>query len=141
MQLSENEGIEGNTFVVTGGAGFFGTALCMDLMRRGADEVRSLDLRKESPWTTTLRGNGVVCITGDISQNEDIEKSLQGGDCVFHLASYGMSDAIYRSGEERHLPRIFRLAQMDLLKFTIGEPRVKNDWVYADNLIHALLLA
>ncbi|KAH9294205.1 hypothetical protein KI387_040593, partial [Taxus chinensis] len=140
MQLSESEGIEGNTFMVTGGAGFVGTVLCLELMRRGADEVRSLDLRKDSPWITTLRRNGVVCIAGDISRNEDVEKALRGADCVFHLASYGMS-AIYGPGEERHLPRIFRLAQMGLLTFTIGEPRVKNDWVYADNPIHALLLA
>ncbi|KAH9290015.1 hypothetical protein KI387_034132, partial [Taxus chinensis] len=48
--------------------------------------------------------------------------------------------AIYGPGEERHLPKIFRLAQMGLLTFIIGEPRVKNDLVYADNLILALLL-
>nr|ATB19688.1 putative NAD(P)-binding Rossmann-fold superfamily protein [Juniperus drupacea]ATB19694.1 putative NAD(P)-binding Rossmann-fold superfamily protein [Juniperus scopulorum] len=242
MHLSENEGIEGHTFVVTGGAGFVGTALCLELMRRGADEVRSFDLRKDSPWLTTLRRNGVVCITGDVSRKEDVEKALQGVDCVFHLASYGMSGkemlqagridqvningtchvleacnkhgvrrlvytstynvvyggkeivngneslqyfplddhvdpygrskalaeqlilksnarplkkrdgkklytcairpaAIYGPGEERHLPRIFSLGQMGLLTFKIGEPRVKNDWVYVDNLVHALLLA
>ncbi|KAH9310862.1 hypothetical protein KI387_025897, partial [Taxus chinensis] len=91
MQLSESEGIEGNTFVVIGGAGFVGTALCLELMRRGADEVRSLDLRKDSPWITKLHRNGIVCIAGDISRNEDVEKALRGADCVFHLASYGMS--------------------------------------------------
>uniref|UniRef100_A0A0D6QXP4 3-beta hydroxysteroid dehydrogenase/isomerase domain-containing protein n=1 Tax=Araucaria cunninghamii TaxID=56994 RepID=A0A0D6QXP4_ARACU len=241
MHLSENEGIEGNTFVVTGGSGFVGTALCLELMRRGADEVRSLDLRKDSPWITTLRRNGVVCITGDVSRNEDVEKALRGADCVFHLASYGMSGkemlqagridevningtchvldacnkygvkrliytstynvvyggkeifngnealryyplddhadpygrskalaeqlviksngrplkrdgkklytcairpaAIYGPGEERHIPRILSLAQMGLLPFKIGDSRVKNDWVYVDNLVHALLLA
>ena len=43
MHLSENEGIEGKTFVVIGGLGFVGSALCLDLLRRGASQVRSLD--------------------------------------------------------------------------------------------------
>lgn len=28
---------------------------------------------------------------GDIARKPDVEKSLRGADCVFHLASYGMS--------------------------------------------------
>ena len=43
MHLSENEGIEGVRFVVTGGQGFVGAALCLELIRRGALEVCSLD--------------------------------------------------------------------------------------------------
>ncbi|KAF3774602.1 Short-chain dehydrogenase/reductase family 42E member 1 [Nymphaea thermarum] len=91
MHLSENEGIEGNTFVVTGGSGFVGSALCLELVRRGAREVRSLDLRADSPWIPRLRDRGVICISGDVSKKEDVEKALRGANCVFHLASYGMS--------------------------------------------------
>lgn len=242
MQLSENEGIEGKTFVVTGGSGFVGSALCLELMRRGAEEVRTLDPREDSHWIPTLRRNGVVYIKGDVSRRQDVEKALRGADCVFHLASYGMSGkemlqagridevningtclvldacikygvnrlvytstynvvyggreivngnetlryfpledhvdqygrskalaeqlviksnarplkkrdgkklytcairpaAIYGPGEERHLPRILSLAQMGLLTFKIGDASVKNDWLYVDNLVHALLLA
>lgn len=49
--------------------------------------------------------------------------------------------AIYGPGEERHLPRILKMAKMGLLKFRIGGPNVLTDWVYADNLVHAQLLA
>ena len=64
MHLSENEGIEGATFLVTGGLGFVGAALCKELVRRGAAEVRSLDIRRESPWSIDLRCSGVQCIQG-----------------------------------------------------------------------------
>ncbi|RZS00263.1 hypothetical protein BHM03_00029931 [Ensete ventricosum] len=84
MHLSENEGIEGKTFVVTGGLGFVGAALCLELVRRGAVEVRSLDPRPASPWSIQLRKSRV-------DRKKDVEKALRGADCVFHLASYGMS--------------------------------------------------
>lgn len=29
--------------------------------------------------------------SGDVSKKKDVEKAIQGADCVFHLASYGMS--------------------------------------------------
>ena len=58
MHLSENEGIEGNTFVVSGGLGFVGSALCLELVRRGASQVRAFDLRTTSPWSQHLKNNG-----------------------------------------------------------------------------------
>lgn len=91
MHLSENEGIEGNTFLVTGGLGFVGSALCLDLVRRGARLVRSLDLRPSSPWYRDLQSRHVHLIQGDVSRKEDVRRALQGVDCVFHLASFGMS--------------------------------------------------
>jgi nucleoside-diphosphate-sugar epimerase len=33
----------------------------------------------------------VQCFTGDVSCKKDVERVLKGVDCVFHLASYGMS--------------------------------------------------
>lgn len=49
--------------------------------------------------------------------------------------------AIYGPGEERHLPRILKMARLGLLRFRIGASNVLTDWVYADNLVHAHLLA
>ncbi|XP_072980785.1 uncharacterized protein [Typha angustifolia] len=91
MHLSANEGIEGNKFVVTGGLGFVGSALCLELVRRGADEVRSLDISSSSPRSSLLQDSSIRCIRGDVSRRKDVEKALRGVDCVFHLASYGMS--------------------------------------------------
>ena len=48
--------------------------------------------------------------------------------------------AIYGDGEQRHLPRILRHVQRGLGVFAIGNPSVKCDWVYCDNLVHALVL-
>lgn len=242
MYLSENEGIEGKIFVVTGGLGFVGAALCRELLRRGAHQVRSLDIRPSSPWSSHLSHPAFLSILGDVSRKKDVEKALRGADCVFHLASYGMSGkemlqfgridqvningtclildtciefginrliyvstynvvfggkeilngdenlpylplddhidpygrsksiaeqlvlkyngrpfkeknggylytcairpaAIYGPGEDRHFPRIVNLAKLGLLLFKVGDPTVKNDWVYMDNLVLALLLA
>ncbi|PSS31159.1 Short-chain dehydrogenase/reductase family 42E member like [Actinidia chinensis var. chinensis] len=91
MHLSENEGIEGKTFVVTGGLGFVGSALCLELVRRGAHQIRALDLQTTSPWSHRLLNKGVHCIRGDITKKQDVERALRGANCVFHLASYGMS--------------------------------------------------
>ncbi|XP_020265411.1 short-chain dehydrogenase/reductase family 42E member 1 [Asparagus officinalis] len=91
MHFSENEGIEGKKFVVTGGLGFVGSALCLELARRGADEVRSLDPRPSSPWSIELKKAGVQLIRGDVCEKKDVKKALSGANCVFHLASYGMS--------------------------------------------------
>lgn len=67
MHISENEGIEDKTFVVTGGLGFVGAALCLELVRRGARLVKAFDLRTQSPWSDQLRQKGVHCIQGDAS--------------------------------------------------------------------------
>ncbi|CDP07258.1 unnamed protein product [Coffea canephora] len=244
MHLSENEGIEKKRFVVTGGAGFVGSALCLELVRRGALSVKAFDLNIHSSFSDRLRQQGVHLIQGDVTCKEDVEKALRGVDCVFHLASYGMSGkemlqygrvdevningtchvldaclhqgiarlvyvstynvvfggqeivngnetlpyfpmdhhvdpygrskaiaeqlvlktngrplrntnkngkclytcavrpaAIYGPGEERHLPRIVNFAKLGLLPFRVGNPSVKTDWVYVDNLVLALLLA
>ena len=129
MVVSENVGIEGMRFAVTGGQGFGGAALSLGLLRRGAQEVRCLDLRALSSWSQQLLDAGVrvfqgpprslaqltmlqfccfsttsvhseesspsftpwLCSVGDIRKKEDVERVFCGVDCVFHLASYGMS--------------------------------------------------
>ncbi|CAN6253529.1 unnamed protein product [Urochloa humidicola] len=91
MHLSANEGIEGVRFAVTGGQGFVGAALCLELLRRGAREVRSLDLRASSTWSQQLLDAGVRLLQGDIRKKDDVRRAFRGVDCVFHLASYGMS--------------------------------------------------
>ncbi|KAD5960206.1 hypothetical protein E3N88_11678 [Mikania micrantha] len=61
------------------------------------------------------------------------------GECLYTCAV--RPAAIYGPGEERHLPRIISLAKLGLFPFKIGEPSVKSDWVYIDNLVLALILA
>lgn len=60
----EMRGVEGMRFVVTGGMGYVGATLCLELVRRGAAEVRSFDLRRSSPWAPILHDAGVRCIHG-----------------------------------------------------------------------------
>ncbi|CAM0914174.1 unnamed protein product [Alopecurus aequalis] len=91
MDLSQKEGIEGVQFAVTGGQGFVGAALSLELLRRGAQEVRFFDLRASSSWSHQLLDAGVRVFQGDVRNKEDVERLFRDVDCVFHLASYGMS--------------------------------------------------
>lgn len=40
-----------------------------------------------------LQQRNLLCfqISGDITDKQDVQRALRGADCVFHLASYGMS--------------------------------------------------
>jgi len=49
--------------------------------------------------------------------------------------------AIYGDGEARHFPRILRAVRWGLAGFCIGHRSNLCDWLYVDNLTHALLLA
>lgn len=49
--------------------------------------------------------------------------------------------AIFGDGEERHLPRILSHVRAGLGLAAIGSPSTLCDWVYVDNLAHALILA
>lgn len=89
--LSEHEGIEGFSFVVTGGLSAIGAALCLELVRRGADEVRCFDSCPSSPWMAALKKSRVICITGDIKVKEQVDKAFQGANCAFHLMSHGIA--------------------------------------------------
>ncbi|KAI3921921.1 hypothetical protein MKX01_005610 [Papaver californicum] len=96
----EMAGIKGNEFVVIGGLGFVGSALCSELIRRGASHVRIFDFlappsstcSSESHCYDDLKRIGVKFIQGDVRKKADVERALRdGADCVFHLASYGAS--------------------------------------------------
>ncbi|EFJ14416.1 hypothetical protein SELMODRAFT_268862 [Selaginella moellendorffii] len=89
VHFVEREGIEGRIFLVTGGAGFVGSAICLELVTRGASEVRSLDVSKASRNLPALKANGVKCITGDVRRKEAVENAIKGAHCVFHVASFG----------------------------------------------------
>ncbi|XP_072205547.1 putative short-chain dehydrogenase/reductase family 42E member 2 [Excalfactoria chinensis] len=72
--------------VVTGGGGYFGYKLGCALASSGASVVL-YDIHKPI-WEIP---NGVVCIQADVRDYNAIFAACEGADCVFHVASYGMS--------------------------------------------------
>ncbi|NXC17280.1 D42E1 reductase, partial [Corythaeola cristata] len=72
--------------VVTGGGGYFGYKLGCALANAGASVVL-YDIHKPI-WEIP---NGVVCIQADVRDYNAIFAACEGADCVFHVASYGMS--------------------------------------------------
>lgn len=73
---------EKQNVLVTGGGGFLGGAVVSMLLERG-DNVTSFS-RGSYP---ALVEAGVTQIQGDLSNPDDVEKAVEGMDCVFHVAA------------------------------------------------------
>ena len=65
---------------------------------------------------------------------------LKASSSTLHTAAIRPA-AIYGDGELRHLPRILNLVRQGLAFFAIGHKNILCDWIYADNLVYALVLA
>ncbi|XP_042338745.1 short-chain dehydrogenase/reductase family 42E member 1 isoform X2 [Plectropomus leopardus] len=83
------------TFLITGGCGYFGHRLACSLHKKGANIILfdTVPSKQEVP-------EGVVFVQGDIREYAQVERAIAGVDCVYHIASYGMSG---REQLDRHL--------------------------------------
>ena len=95
----EGESKLGETVLVTGGAGFIGRAVSMELLRRG-NRVRVLDSLIEQVHGDRERPEDfpedAELIIGDIRNRDVVTKALQGVDSVIHLAAeVGVGQSMY----------------------------------------------
>ncbi|XP_068173616.1 short-chain dehydrogenase/reductase family 42E member 1 [Antennarius striatus] len=74
------------TFMITGGCGYFGYRLACSLHKTGA-KVILFDIVPPNHEVS----EDIVFFQGDICEFAHVEKAVVGVDCVFHIASYGMS--------------------------------------------------
>ena len=76
------------TVVVTGGAGYIGTPLCLGLAASGFT-VRALDvlLHDQQDVAALLERAGVELIRADVRDSAARERALRGADAVVHLAA------------------------------------------------------
>lgn len=72
--------------LITGGCGYFGYRLATALQRKGIRVI----LFDTAPPSQELPEN-VTFVQGDVRDYDQVEKSVTNMDCVFHIASYGMS--------------------------------------------------
>ncbi|KAM3876606.1 short-chain dehydrogenase/reductase family 42E member 1 [Diretmus argenteus] len=75
-----------HTCLITGGSGYFGHRLACSLYKNGA-RIILFDVAPPSQDVP----EGTVFLQGDIREYAQVEKAVAGVDCVFHIASYGMS--------------------------------------------------
>ncbi|KAM3849646.1 short-chain dehydrogenase/reductase family 42E member 1-like [Diretmus argenteus] len=75
-----------HTCLITGGSGYFGNRLACSLYKNGA-RIILFDVAPPSQDVP----EGTVFLQGDIREYAQVEKAVAGVDCVFHIASYGMS--------------------------------------------------
>ena len=82
--------IEGTKILVTGGAGFVGSATVDQLLEAGAAEVRVLDnfVRGNLRNLDNARKTGnLVLIEGDIRDVDTVDSAIEGVDYIFHQAA------------------------------------------------------
>ncbi|XP_067105150.1 short-chain dehydrogenase/reductase family 42E member 1 isoform X2 [Osmerus mordax] len=75
-----------DTYLITGGSGYFGYRLACSLLQRGA-KILLFDM---SPPSQELP-EGITFLKGDVRDYVQVVEAVTGIDCVFHIASYGMS--------------------------------------------------
>lgn len=77
--------------LITGGAGFIGSHTADLLLEKGY-EVRVLDSLEppvhQRETKPAYLSTEVEFVLGDVRNKSDVQKALQGVDCVFHLAAY-----------------------------------------------------
>jgi UDP-glucose 4-epimerase len=74
---------------VTGGAGFLGSHLVDELVGRGEGVIVMDNMRRGSPANIArhLASGAVRLVIGDIRNEEDIERAIEGAELVYHLAA------------------------------------------------------
>lgn len=87
--------MENRRIVVTGASGFFGHRLIEELVRRNAQSILAMDIRKPiahpRPDVADFFHQKVKYLLGDITDRSYVEQSIRNVDLVFHIASFGMS--------------------------------------------------
>jgi UDP-glucose 4-epimerase len=82
--------LKGTRCLVTGGAGFVGSAIVDHLIAAGAAEVRVIDNFVRGNWSNlagALEQRGVTVVEGDIRDGKLVDNMTEGTDYVFHQAA------------------------------------------------------
>jgi UDP-glucose 4-epimerase len=82
--------LAGTCCLVTGGAGFVGSAIVDQLLAAGAAEVRVLDNFVRGSWdnlASAIRGGKTQVIEGDIRDAALVDRVIEGVDYIFHEAA------------------------------------------------------
>lgn len=124
------------TYLITGGAGFFGINMTRHLLAKGA-RVRSLDI---VPFDYPER-NRVDAITGDIRDKAAVDRAMAGADIVIHAAAalplyqkediystdIGGTRNIFESAFQRKIERVIYISTTAVYGIPDHHPLLETD--------------
>lgn len=89
--------VKGTTVLITGGAGFIGTALCHRLIDH--NRVRVFDnLRRNALAATNLHQHeNLEIVVGDVRDSTAIQKAAEGVDYIVHMAAIAGVDTVLKN--------------------------------------------
>jgi UDP-glucuronate decarboxylase len=89
--------VKGTTVLITGGAGFIGTALCRRLLDH--NRVRVFDnLRRNALAATTLHQHeNLEIVLGDVRDATAVEKAAEGAEYIVHMAAIAGVDTVLKN--------------------------------------------
>jgi dTDP-L-rhamnose 4-epimerase len=122
--------------LVTGGAGFVGTHLTQELVKRGA-KVRVLDnldpqVHGKARGRPRLLPRAVEWIKGDVTNPRTVQRALKGVDAVYHLAAaVGVGQSMYRI---RHYVHVNSMGGATMLEAIVGNRQRMKKVVVASSM-------
>lgn len=116
--------IRGATILITGGAGFIGSALAARLVDE--NRVRILDnLKRDAIGKTSLLSHpNVELIKADVRDEEAVNEAVEGADYIVHMASLAGVDTVIRSPVETM--EVALLGTMNVLRAARAVPGLRR---------------
>jgi nucleoside-diphosphate-sugar epimerase len=127
--------------VVTGGTGIVGMRLVEMLVERGAERVVAFDVVPKEKIRFTWNHPAIVYMTGDISNLIDVERAIEGADCVWHLAAavgpfhpQSLYDRVNRQGTENVISAMKKFGVKKLIYSSSPSTRFRGSLFKAPNV-------
>ncbi len=111
--------LRGKRVLVTGGAGFIGSAIIDQLAAEGTGEIVAVDNMvrgRADNLTSALRRGNVRLVEGDIRDRELMARLVEGSDLVFHMAALRITHC---AAEPRLALQVMVDAVFDLLELCV----------------------
>lgn len=116
--------IEGETILITGGAGFIGTAIAEALIKKNRVILYDNLKRNSLRFTNLAESENLSLIKGDVLDRKGVDKAIKDATMVIHLAAIAGVDTVLRMGVETM--RVNIIGTYNLLEASVQQGKIKR---------------